>query len=251
MEKKKHSYIKFLMWMALGGVIGGILGFASALAVDGIAAGFEAVYLWISEQLVWLMGILLAASVIISVVCFRKGEALIKQCQTDEDDDSQDMYDKRYGFWGTIGMTGTSIIMYLAFPLLAFNLNIQSKSDANTLILLVALFLAIGMVCGFYQVAAIKQIRRKDPLKQGDAADWSFKKDWISGCDEAEKRQMYEAGFQAFTKTKSILLLASVIAMTCELFFGNGLSAVILLTLCNIISVIIYTYHCTKPQMPI
>lgn len=37
----KKSYIKFLMWMALGGVIGGMCGAGFVFFEEGVEAGFE------------------------------------------------------------------------------------------------------------------------------------------------------------------------------------------------------------------
>lgn len=111
--------------------------------------------------------------------------------------------------------------------------------------ILVMLF-AVTIVCGFYQVAAVKQIRRKEPMKQGDAADFDFEKQWLASCDEGEKRVLYEAGYRAYAFVKIILLAAVVVALLGEVFLGIGLSAVVLLTVCNVISAVIYSYYCRK-----
>ncbi len=45
---------------------------------------------------------------------------------------------------------------------------------------------------------------------------------------------------------KIILLAAVVVALLGEVFLRIGLSAVVLLTVCNVISAVIYSYYCRK-----
>ena len=59
-----------------------------------------------------------------------------------------------------------------------------------------------------YQVATVKQIQKKDPMKHGDAADLRFQKEWIRSCDEVEKRVIYEASYKAYTVGRTLLLVA-------------------------------------------
>ena len=57
---------------------------------------------------------------------------------------------------------------------------------------------------------------------------------------------LYEAGYRAYASVKIILLVAVVVALLGEVFLGIGLSAVVLLTVCNVISAVIYSYYCRK-----
>ena len=77
-------------------------------------------------------------------------------------------------------------------------------------------------------------------------ADFDFEKQWLASCDEGEKRVLYEAGYRAYASVKIILLAAVVVALLGEVFLGIGLSAVVLLTVCNVISAVIYSYYCRK-----
>ncbi len=247
-ERKINSYLKFIGWMAVGGVIGGAFGFGSVYWEEGVKSGFAAAAAWIGEQSFFIMALMLILALVLSVVCYRKGEALLRQYQKEEDDDEQDGLDKRYDFWANMGITGTTVILYLAFPLLGFGSGIEEAAKSNVFGFLATtlLFVGLGVVVGFYQVAAVKQIRKKDPLKKGDAADWNFQKEWMANCDEAEQKLIYEASYKAYTATRTLLLAATVIALTLEFFGGDGLTAAVLLTMCNIISTVIYTYHAVK-----
>lgn len=245
--KKKHSYIKMLGWMALGGVVGGILGFASVFAgVNGLLDLFTTLRVWIAQNNVLLFGILTAITVLLSVLCYQKGEDYVRRCLESEDDEEQDRLDDRYNFWASMGTTGTSIILFLAIALMAFRIDVAATGDLGGMLWGVGLFIAVAILCAFYQIAVIKQIRRKDPLKRGDASDLNFQKEWLAGCDEAEKRVMYEASYKALHITRLVLLIATAAAVLSEEMLGTGLMTVVFLTLCNIISTVVYSYYSMK-----
>lgn len=110
----------------------------------------------------------------------------------------------------------------------------------------VAGLLACTVISGMYQVIAIQQIRKKEPLKKGDAANLKFESTWLNSCDEGEKRIIFEAGYKAFHITRLVLLFAVVIALFGDMFFGGGLTAIVLLTACNIIVSVAYCYYTMK-----
>lgn len=177
--------------------------------------------------------------------CYTKIEGIVRMSKENEDDEIQDKFDQTFDFWGNIGLAGTSVIIYLSMAAYAFQMYRNMKS-VKELLISSGIFLFIVIVCGFYQVAAIKQIRRKEPLKQGDAADRNFEKIWLSSCDEGEKKIIFEAGYKAFSITRIFLLVATLIAMLGETFFDGGLTAVVLLTACNIFMTLVYTYFSIK-----
>lgn len=244
---RKNSYVKMLGYMALGGVIGGLIGFGSYWGVEnGLPAMLTAIKAWIGTNVVLLLLLLLVLSVLTGIICYQKGEALIRQFQKSKEDDEQDVLDRRYSFWANFGITGTSVSIYLAIAVFAFRARVTERGELGDILLATALLLLLTIVCVFYQVAVIKQIRRKDPLKHGDASDINFRKEWTASCDEAEKRVMYEAGYKAFHVARTILLGATVIAMLGEVCFGAGVMSVVLLTACNISATLIYTYYSAK-----
>lgn len=230
--KKKHSYLKMIGWMTIGGVIGGIIGFSSVWGwQNGLSVMLAGISAWINENIVLLLAAILLLAVLLSVICYRKGETCVRRYQNSEDDEEQDELDRSYDIWAGIGTTGTSIIMYLSIALFAFCTNIEEVEDIGAISGMLAaavLLIVISLVCVFYQIAMVKQLRRKDPLKRGDASDMNFQKVWISSCDEAEKRVIYEAGYKTFSVTRTILLFATVIALIGQMNSGSGIMAVVL-----------------------
>ena len=106
--------------------------------------------------------------------------------------------------------------------------------------------LLVVIDCVFYQIAAVNQIQKKEPLKQGDVANMNFEKVWLNSCDEGERQMIIEAGYQAFRMARMVLLIVTVIAMLGGTFFDGGLTAVVLLTICNIAITVTYSYYSVK-----
>lgn len=245
-KKKINSYIKILLWMCLGGVIGAIVGFGTLSAEGSLRAVFANLRWWIGTHTVLLLAILFVLSAVISVVCYRKGEVIVRQYLDSDDDERQEELDKQYDFWGNVGMTVSSILMYLSIAIFAFGLWGKGKEGAVQILIGSVFFLLAGAVCAMYQVATVKQIQKKDPMKHGDAADFRFQKDWIRSCDEVEKRVIYEASYKAYTVGRTLLLVAVCVCILGEMYFGGCLTAIVMLTICNIVMTLVYSYYVNK-----
>lgn len=242
-KKKINSYIKFLLWMVLGGAIGGILAVGMLAVDDGLGVWLDHIADWIYVHTVVLMAVLAAVALFMCMVCYKKGEAIGKRFRGCADDEGQEQLDGSYSFWSTMGTVAATMMIHLALGIFAFSFRLESDEDAMHLLVSAALLLVVTVICAFYQIAVVKQMRKKDPMKQGDAADLFFCRDWLRSCDEAERYMVYEAGYKTYSEMKTILLMATVIAMTSELFLGRGLMAAVLLILCNMLSAILYTVH--------
>ena len=83
-------------------------------------------------------------------------------------------------------------------------------------------------------------------MKHGDAADLRFQKEWIRSCDEVEKRVIYEASYKAYTVGRTLLLVAVCVCILGEMYFGGCLTAIVMLTVCNIVMTLVYSYYVNK-----
>ena len=78
----------------------------------------------------------------------------------------------------------------------------------------------ISMVC--VEIAAIKQVKKTNPLKKGDPADFSFWRTWEESCDEAERLQIYCCGYKAFCDNETSTLFDLWIAFIGKINMGTG-----------------------------
>ena len=228
-----------------GGVIGLFIGIGSVFLGKRADEVFQYMTGAIREHGVFLLGMIALAMLLLLVCCYNKSEKILKASERNEDDAMQDEFDKQFDFWGNIGLTGSSVIIYIAMAIFAF----QIYDDVNhlrSMLISCGIFLLVVIGCIFYQIAAVKQVKRKEPLKQGDASDRDFEKVWLNSCDEGERQIIFEAGYKTFQLTRLFVLVATLIAILGGEFFHGGLTAVVLLTVCNVAMTVTYAYFSMK-----
>lgn len=231
-SKKMNSYVKLLLFMALGGVIGGILGYVSIYYDEGVSGMVGALSGWITEHVLVIMIVLTVIVLVLCILCYWKSGTLINVIEGQEDDELQERIDAQFDFWGTVGVIASNMGMCLSMVFLAFAFQLDSAGAAIRMLYCAGMLLVCTIICGFYQVAMVKQIRKKDPMKKGDASDIHFQKEFLASCDEAERKTIYIACYKTFLVMKSVLMIAIVIAMIGHLIWQTGLIAVILLGIC-------------------
>lgn len=242
-KKKLNSYVKIIFALLGGGVIGAVLGIAMKSSEQGVGTVFNDMIGWIAANKVILLAVMTVLSLLSCVICYRKGGSIIEKFHPGMDDDEEEMLEEQYNTWQTLGIMLSDIFIYLSLGVFAFGLGIGSKSEAARVLYAAAFLLMTAFICVMYQVATVKQVQKKDPTKRGDAGDISFAKEWLESCDEAERRIIHEAGYKTFRLMKTVLMFAVVAAMIGELHFSTGLMAVVLLTGCNILNTVCYTYY--------
>lgn len=243
---KMHSFVKMLLWMAVGACIGATIGVVTFWMEDGLKGFFQTIYSVISQNAGVLLIVLAIFSLVFSIFCYVKGNQYAKLSSATEEEEQQDFVDEKFDFWLNIGLTTSSVVLYASLAIFAFQGTLREVNIIEGGKLSIVGLLACTVITGMYQVIAIQQIRKKEPLKKGDAADLKFQATWLNSCDEGEKRIIFEAGYKAFNITRVVLLFAVVIALFGDMFFGGGLTAIVLLTACNIIVTVAYCHYTMK-----
>ena len=86
---------------------------------ENLQTAFADMRMWIGTHTVLLLAALFVLSVVISIVCYRKGEGIVGQYLNSNDDEQQEELDRQYDFWGNIGMTGSKVLLYLSIAIFA------------------------------------------------------------------------------------------------------------------------------------
>lgn len=246
-ENKLNSYVKMILIMCGGGVIGAFWGAGIFMLQDGIDEPFPPVAEWLGNQVAVILWIFVVISLILSLICYRNAEHYIRQMDV-EDDSLMEIMDCGYERWSSFGVAGSNVIVCLAMVFFAFGFSVEDEETAKRLLGAIVPFLLTVIVCTMYQVAAVRQVRRKDPSKKGDAADLHFEKEWLESCDEAEQTIIYKTSYKTFVLMKTILMVLLAIAMLGQLCFGTGMMAVVLLAFANIIMLTTYSIYSVKLQ---
>lgn len=248
--KKTHlnSYLKLAIIIIVSGLIGGILGFITSyfhISIAHIFNMFISLIQYHANIIMWILTIIAAA---ICIACYRKSEQILQDFLKSDDDEEQELLDRKYDFWGTFGISFSNIILCLSIVLFAFPFTIFSEVPWNFFVSLIIAFLLCMLICSVYQIAIVKQMKRKDPVKYDDAMSFDFQNKYLKTCDEGERQLIYQSSYKAFQLTSKLMMFMLVIALLAHVQYGNGLLAIVLLGGLYIIMMTSYSIYSLKLQ---
>lgn len=238
--KIKNSYIKLILWMALGAVFGACisigLNMSTSLAEgEGLAKLAD---IFVSSTL-WIQAVVWLAMICLSLILLRRVKKL-----TPFYDDEENFAEKQIGRAQNQIMLLTSVNMALQFIL--FGVGIDKRNPY--FMASVVFFIVAAASSAFVEIAMVKQAKVMDPLKQGDPADLKFSKRWEESCDEAEKLMMYRCGFRTLQLMKTVLMVAIAAALISKTRWGTGNFPIVLTGMLWLIQNISYCAFCLKEE---
>lgn len=247
-KKKMNSYVKLIVTMIIGGFIGAIIGFADFFFGNGLKDILSKFAFLLETNAHIILWFLVFLSLLVNTFCYCKSGSILKQSLTVNDDDTQDFLDKKYDLWGTFGIATSNIILVISFVVLAFSCsNIMSISLRHAAQLLVS-FLLCMIICIVYQIAIVKQMKKKDPTKYDDAMSMRFQEKFIETCDEGERQLIYKSAYKTFVFMQQITVYILCIAILGHLMLGTGMAAVILIGILYITMTTAYSIYSIKLQ---
>lgn len=96
---KMHSFVKMLLWMAVGACIGATIGMMTFFMEDGLKGFFYTIYSLISRNAGVLLILLAIFALVFSVICYVKGNQYAKLSSATEEEEQQDCVDAKFDFW--------------------------------------------------------------------------------------------------------------------------------------------------------
>lgn len=197
-KDNRKALPKYLLILFAAAIFGGVLGFAagwvghdniSEVIATAITNGLTAAAPWA----------LLGTSVISLAVIlwlYRSAKALFKGWDG-EDDDTMDRADEKLN-WALM-LTAAQLVLDMFFFTAA-------ESGASPLggIMGVLFFLVSVFTLVFAQQKIVDLTRRMNPEKKGSVYDMNFRKKWIESCDEAERKQIGQAAYKAYTVVSTV-----------------------------------------------
>lgn len=249
MEKKKtNSYVKMIIVMCIGGAIGAVIGLGSFYFNGSLLSVFSSIAHMIEINAHIILCILTALALLITVFCYYKSGNILKQSLIATDDDTQDLLDKKYDFWGTFGVASSNILLGTTFIVFAFPFSDILSIGLNKIWQLIVTFLLCMTICITYQIAIVKQMKKKDPTKYGDAMSFKFQDKFLETCDEGEKIIIYRSAYKTFVLMQQITIYVLGIACLGHMLFGTGITAVVLVGILYIIMTTAYSIYAIKSQ---
>ena len=255
-KKKMNSYLKMVLIMLAGGVVGGIFGFVTSYtgenSIAAIGHGMNAFLLAVRDHTVLLECICGAICIMICEIHFGKMKRMGSQIQDAEDEEYHELqyHIEVSSSWGMIASTvGTVLMMLIISPGYSMKY-IESQSDGETGRFLAGLVVFMGMVVyfGIWQIRYIKLIQRIYPDKKGDPTSMNFQEQWLASCDEAEKEEIYEASYKTYLLTGKVLPFCTLVAMLLHMVWNTGVLAIIIPAFLWILSASNYCRCCVTKK---
>ena len=89
--------------------------------------------------------------------------------------------------------------------------------------LIIVEFLAVIFLAVILQQKCVDLLKDINPEKKGSVYDMKFQKIWFDSCDEAEKRQIGQASYKAYSTTAKFCPFLWAIVFIGNMIFDYGL----------------------------
>lgn len=253
-KKKMNTYVKLLLLLLAGAVVGGIVGAASAMvSFQPVGSGMEGIIGFIRSQLLPVMIFLTVALIFGGEYTLSTMERLGKDLEEAEEDyeEREEAYEKI----GSNGMIYHTILSVLSLLLLSTGYSMDymeqlQKIELIFLLITFGVFLLQSIYQGIWQVRYVKLVQKLNPDRFGseDPTSRKFQEQWLSSCDEAERTQIYQAAYKSYILVSKILPMLTVAAMLCHMFWNTGIMAVFVLCVVWLITTVTYCRNCRKKE---
>lgn len=239
-EKKKKSFVWIIIYMCVGAVIGGIIGFVTSGNVDLIHNGILNIGKFIETYAFEIYAITNLSIFVITLVLAGIGRKRFMESVAKEDE----VYDEDIM---SMAMGATGLAMMTSFILLipAAKVILLNPHRWQTLATLIILFLVV-IVSAVLQNRMVEDMKKAYPEKRGDVYDMSFKKDLIASFDEREKSIMHEASFKAYEITSKLIFGLTIGLLFLSVIIDINLGLVFTLLAVMATMNISYVYYCIK-----
>lgn len=251
-DKKKVG--KFWFNVALGGLIGGVVGFFTALLSDvGSELSTKPFLELFAEFQISLTTPFRVLMVIFGVTFWIIGEILYRKAKKkwDEAIDQDEVYEE-VDMTLSIAMALIStmnILNFLCFGVSNYMLP-KTLKNMDDWIFWVTILLFILFVYGgfFLQRRIINFIKEMNPEKRGSLYDKKFKDRWFESCDEAEKMQIGMAAYQSFQAVNVLCTILACVLLLAGMVFEIGILPLFIVILVWLTQTITYYVSAQKAQ---
>ncbi len=248
----KKGLIILLIVSAICGVLGYFVGMVLAklqkagYGIPKITEEFIGTLAVIMPIVFFVLNIILA---IVAFACISKSRKELKLWDGEDEDKAEKMENRV-----SIPLCMSSLVLIINMFLFAvcINLDINSKfSDKNEDILMlanVAILILSYVVVIIVQKKAIDFTKDMNPEKEGSIFDAKFIDKWEKSCDEAQRLQIYKAGYAGYKATNSACIILWIVCIMADLFANVGLLPVIMVFIIWLSSTIGYIVGGVKAE---
>jgi hypothetical protein len=145
------------------------------------------------------------------------------------------------------GMISSNVCFILNFVYFGMWVYFEKFIDSGKLYLLATGMFILNMIIQIVLQRTFVELEKKmNPTMKGEVLDFNFNKEWENSADEAQKLEMYRAGYRAFKATSGVCMILWVVAVICELTFNMGVAPVIFIGIIWLSSIVSYSVEAFK-----
>lgn len=238
--KNLNPTIKFFVIMFISAIIGGILGGSIVLGEEIITQGLANFQSFILYYNIIIQSAILGIGAIIILITYFSAKQKLSHLQPN-DDVLFDRIDNQLGFL----VPFISVSMIFGFCLFGITLT-NSMDDFNAWGIII--FLTNTAFTLIMTILAIKLTKILYPEKKGNPLDFSFDKDWIDSCDEAEKYVIYKASYKCYQLMNYVYCGAVTVCLLVSVAVNIGIFPFFLIGFLWITQTLIYSRYAIKFQ---
>ena len=194
--------------------------------------------------------IFIGSNIVVHIFCFAK-YTKAKKLADNWDGWDEDVIDEAETVLGTALIPENILLVcnFFMFGATLYFADFTAEGEIGNLAVTV-----VGMitfVIGLFFATLLQKLvvdaeKKINPEKRGNVLDTEFTKEWISSCDEAQKKIIHEAGFKAYQAANAVCTVMSVISMMGLMTFGTGLFPLVCVSIIWITLVVSYSVASAK-----
>lgn len=238
----KKNILKMILLLIIGGIVGAIVSIAmfNFEKTDGIGILKDLGY-FLKNHNLYLFTANILIFFIPSLVIYSRGKKLYITLET-LDEEEMDAVEVKAQRNLDLALTINGVFMILNFMI--FGATFDPKSSLIVWVLII--FLVNTLLTASLEIVAINMIKKFNPRIKGDPTDFSFQKDYLNSCDEAEQLKIYKIGYHAFITTKNSTLILIIVSLLLNMVFETGILPIVMLSILMMIQTISYGYKALK-----
>lgn len=215
---------KFVLWIVICAVIGGVIGFLSAkYGLSGLTGEIKSVGAYFGTYIApWLLLVLAVVSPIVCAVLYRGAKQLIASWDG-EDEELAGRFDKKLS--AALWIMSTALVLSYFLIAAAYSGGLAAVESGNgrwLFTLSVAALIAIMVEALVIQQKCVDAVKTTNPEKTASVYDMRFQKKWVDSCDEAEKLIIGKCAFKAYSATNTACAALAIVLALCALIFEIG-----------------------------
>lgn len=224
-KANRKAMPKFLLLVALGAIVGWLIGFfASKFGLSALTEKFKALGEFFGLQIApWIMPAIAVALPAAAVPIYIKARRLLGSWDG-EDEEVSDAVEKKLSI--VIWIADAAVILSFFFITASYSGAFAAfdRDEVNLLPYFAAIigFIAILVEAVIIEQKCVDTTKEMNPEKTASVYDTKFHKKWFNSCDEAERLLIGKCAFKAYSATKRVCALLTIVLSMCALIFGIG-----------------------------